>query len=378
MGWIPSGKGILTHTLIAMMAFSGVAAAKDSPVAEAEVPVVVERIQDGFDSLYLIAGAIPAKQEMEFVRTLAESRAGNMALLVSDSSDPALKSAASTGRLSKISTFVASTLESTALWKSRIVPENLRGQIAARLKSVTDYGKKHRFGIFWGVFHSGTVSSFAAYASSSVEAGVGLFAGLVLWDLFLFTQPDKWGKALKWGGDSFRNAFSKVFSYFGRPLNDYEKKAYEVTGEFGVSWAASSVTSGAVLLAAGSFSLSGAVWYGLITNYNVWDSVILKKQRNRRVDDQFVKNYYSTQFFFGSLLEFASYAQVPYAQTFLVSTVLSGLTYLSVGREVERGFLSRARMVRDQRRQRNEQPVPCEKLLGHYVAEFNTASMGDE
>jgi hypothetical protein len=316
------------------------------------VPALVEPIQINGQTAYLAMASVPQTQERELVTELAKRDAKHMILAVTDPDDPALKAALESGYLPWINTFQigdasrSSVLKSSSGVSSPMGP-TLKKKILAKVRQITDYAKKKKRGLFFALVYASAVSGFTLYDSSSIDAGTAVLIPIFLLSAFISTQSMKWGKVLE-KGEQFHVRMAKtVLGWFGRELTSMDKHLLQVTGRFNTSWAVSSLSVAYIFWQAGTLeNLLQAVWFGFLANYNIWDSTMFRKVREKVISADAAETYFSVQLVAGTVAEVAAWFHMPHFQLIVGTITTAGLLYLGAGPAIDRKVASLKRSFR--------------------------------
>lgn len=326
---------------------TGFAHSQHQPAAKDGDGALLQKVTINGQEVWVVAAAVDPKDEAEAVRKTG--RTGGT-LMISGADDPALKVARDLQEWSTMSIAVAKPAEQIEIPSS--VPQSVRQKIVSRINAITEFCKHEKKGLMFALFNSSLMTGLSIYNSMSVPKGVATMAVTFAWVAFLMTSHQTWGKVMDAGAGAFRGLGRKVAGVFGKHLNPHDKKLFELTGKFVVSWIPNAMVAATVLWGANHLHLDHlwgtfiqAAWYGLLLNYNIWDAAFLPKVERGELSEQFWKNYITIQVLFGSVLELTSYMGFNQSQNILGAAVVSGVIYLAAQDKIEETVVPRARSI---------------------------------
>lgn len=346
----PVMKTVLTLVLSATMALPTASFARNDSIVQPgvteDVPVLAQELDINGQWAMIFAFPVDPDKEVELVHNLAKSRPENSVLMVSGSSDPALKAASTSGYWKYLKTFVVGQPEQTPVAQQLEFNFGAKDKFIRKLKAVTNAAKSDTtVGLYFGLVYAGIQGGFTGYASSSVDAGLAVFSMFALWNSFVLTKPNYWGKALDMGGRGAVAIGERVASLVGVEMSERDKRLFEVVGKFAVSWGVSAAQAGFVKQWSGDFEgLTGwrgiaegfadASMSGVQNNYNIWDAAVLKNNaEGGYFTEKRTKWYFRWQMVAGAVLESLAFRGVPYVGLFLTAVTASGAVYLALNPE---------------------------------------------
>lgn len=302
---------------------------------------------------YLVAAAVPAKDEPAAVRAIAQadSRGATEAMmLVKGDDDSALSVLRETGLLKFLT--IANAYDIEKIPDLGGLASSAKKKISEKLNALTAYCLERKEALVFAFIASGALGGLTVYSSSSVGAGSAVMLANMLWMSFLLTSQTAWGKALNAGGNIARWLGEKALGFFGRKLSDHDKKIFELTGKFTASLIPNAIVAGVVLGATGQLfmdsiwhAVAHATLFGVLLNYNIWDAVVVPKVESGRLSERFGKNYFRLQILLGTLLEVGSYLGFGYSQGMLALATMAGVSYLAQQEKIEETLIPRARTL---------------------------------
>ncbi len=346
----PVMKTVLTLVLSATMALPTTSVARNDSIVQPgvteDVPVFAQELEINGQWAMVFAMPIDADKEHELVTSLAKSRPENSVLMVSGPADPALKAAASSGYWRYLKTYLVGQPDQAPITQQLEFNFGLKDKLLRKLKAVTSAAKSDTaVGLYFGLVYAGIQGGFTGYASSSVDAGLAVFSMFALWNSFVLTKPQYWGRALHYGGRGATAIGERVASLVGVELSERDKRLFEVVGKFAVSWGVTVAQAGFVKQWSGDFEgLSGwrgiaegfadAGMSGVQNNYNIWDAAVLKSNaEGGYFTEKRTKWYFRWQMVVGSVLEALAFRGVPYVGLFLTAVTAGGAVYLALNPE---------------------------------------------
>ncbi|MGE0529023.1 MAG: hypothetical protein AB7G93_15500 [Bdellovibrionales bacterium] len=325
------------------------------------VPVALMEINiGGADVGYLVMAPVPRSRESETVFQLSR-RADQLALGISGNHDLAFLAAKASGQLTRIRTFVMDSLKNAPLFMASRWPASLKTKLADKIQAITTASPEKQSGLIFAFIYGNAVGTSTFYVSSSVEAGLQVFAAYTLWASFAIGKNELWGRIMQRSGRAFQNGADRFAAWlYGRELTDQEKRAghvYAVAGEVLVSQVISTGLAAWALYHQGILDhgvmeyLVETAWIGTITNLSIWDAWAKTKERLGQFSHQFVERiYFPFVFTMGTAAEAILLAtmQTPdisfYVSSFLSVTVLSGfLARLMDGSNLEASVVRHVR-----------------------------------
>ena len=346
----PVMKTVLTLVLSTTMALPTASFARNDSIVQPgvteDVPVFAQELDINGQLAMIFAMPIDADKEAQLVNDLAKSRPENSVLMVSGPTDPAVKAASKSGYWKHLKTFMVASPEQTPIAEQLELNFGLKDKFLRKLKSVTNATKSDTaVGLYFGLVYAGIQGGFTGYASSSVDAGLAVFSMFAMWNSFVLTKPQYWGKALDAGGRGAVAIGERVANLVGVEMSERDKRLFEVVGKFAVSWGVSAAQAGFVKQWSGDFEgLSGwtgiaegfadASMSGVQNNYNIWDAAVLKNNAEGGFfTEKRTKWYFRWQMVAGSILESLAFRGVPYVGLFLTAVTASGAVYLALNPE---------------------------------------------
>lgn len=360
-------------------------AAEQQRMATDGIPFLLEplKLKNG-QTVYLTMAAVPMAVESTVVTTLAKNNPERSVLVINGPDDPAFKAAAATGYLPWMNTFVADRIDQAPLTYTNQLAPTIKAGLLNRIKSISAFASEKRFALMTAIVVGGMMGNFTLYTSSSVSAGLKVFAVAFLWAAFQNVMKDKWEWALEHGGIVTKNIVLGAAATIGRALKfsktDVKKEtaqSLEAFGSFLVPLAANLAMVSFVFSVAGSYD---NFWVTLLAAFTVSYDILDKKLKSfvdrGWMSAAIMAGWIGLRSLAGPIFDVLSFMHVPNVELGLGLLTLTGLLWAAIGTDFdakvgnkiwETGFRLTDKVSRTSRKisqvKRNIK-AKCEDLLG--------------